>query len=108
VEKACKLTPQYASQLIKAAEWMSNVGHVQHLGWAANMEHVPHLAKVTDTATLFLLSADTTPEDVRHAAGNRGGASATRLNQGGLQALPHLLNHDWLGAPKGQGVDGRD
>ena len=29
------------------------------------MEHVPHLEGITDTATLFILSADATPEDVR-------------------------------------------
>lgn len=52
VQHACGLKPQYASKLIKAAEW-SNVAHVQHLDG------------VTDTATLFLLSADTTTEEVR-------------------------------------------
>jgi hypothetical protein len=52
VERECQLKPQYASQLIKAAEW-ANVGHVQHL------------EGVTDVKTLFLLSADATPEDVR-------------------------------------------
>jgi hypothetical protein len=52
VQHACHLKPQYASQLIKAAEW-------------ANGKHVDHLGAVTDTATLFLLSADATPEDVR-------------------------------------------
>jgi hypothetical protein len=53
VQQACGLKPQYASQLIKAAEWMSNVGHVQHL------------ESITDAKVLFLLSADTTPEEVR-------------------------------------------
>ena len=52
VQQACHLKPQYASQLIKAAEWV-NVGHVQHL------------ERVSDVRTLFLLSADATPEDVR-------------------------------------------
>ena len=52
VQQACKLKPQYASKLIKAAEW-------------ANVAHVQHLDGVTDTATLFLLSADTTQEEVR-------------------------------------------
>lgn len=52
VERECQLKPQYASQLIKAAEWV-NVGRVQHL------------EGVTDVKTLFLLSADATPEDVR-------------------------------------------
>jgi len=52
VQQACGLKPSYAAKLIKAAEW-------------ANVEHVPHLDGVADTATLFLLSADATPEDVR-------------------------------------------
>jgi len=52
VQKACRLKPQYASKLIKAADW-------------ANVAHAQHLEGVTDTTTLFLLSADTTPEDVR-------------------------------------------
>jgi hypothetical protein len=52
VQQACGLRPQHASQLIKAAEWV-NVGRVQHL------------EGVTDVKTLFLLSADATPEDVR-------------------------------------------
>ncbi len=63
VQQACGLKPQYASRLIKATEW-------------ANVAHVQHLDGLTDTATLFLLSADTTPEEVREwfmercAAGN--------------------------------------
>jgi hypothetical protein len=52
VEQACHLKPNHASQLIKAAAWV-------------NEQHVDHLGGVTDTATLFLLSADATPEDVR-------------------------------------------
>lgn len=32
------------------------------------MEHAPHLDGITDTATLFLLSADATPEEVRQWA----------------------------------------
>jgi hypothetical protein len=52
VQQACGLKPQYAQKLIKAAEW-------------SNAAHVRHLDGVTDTATLFLLSADTTPEEVR-------------------------------------------
>lgn len=50
--RACKLQPQQASKLVKAAEF-------------ANVVHVQHLEQVTDTATLFLLSADATTEDVR-------------------------------------------
>ena len=63
VEQACGLKPQQASKLVKAAEW-------------ANVAHVQHLDGITDTATLFLLSADATPEEVRQwalercAAGN--------------------------------------
>jgi hypothetical protein len=52
VQQACGLKPRYAQQLIQATEW-------------ANAQHVAHLDGVTDTATLFLLSADTTPEEVR-------------------------------------------
>ena len=52
VQQACGLKPRYAQQLIKAAEW-------------SNAQHVAHLNGVADTATLFLLSADATPEDVR-------------------------------------------
>ena len=64
VQQACGLKPKYAAQLVQTAEWMSNV------------RHVGHLDGITDTATLFLLSADATPEDVREwvmercAAGN--------------------------------------
>jgi hypothetical protein len=53
VQQACGLKPKYAAQLVQAAEWGSNVQHVGHLG------------QITDTATLFLLSADATTEDVR-------------------------------------------
>ena len=52
VQQACGLKPRYAQRLIKAAEWV-------------NAAHVPHLDQIADTATLFLLSADATPEDVR-------------------------------------------
>lgn len=58
VQQACGLKPQYASKLIKAAEWV-NVAHVQHIN------------TIADTATLFLLSADATPEDVRQWALDR-------------------------------------
>jgi hypothetical protein len=51
-QQACGLKPQYASKLIKAAEW-------------ANVAHARHLDGVTDATTLFLLSADTTTEEVR-------------------------------------------
>lgn len=52
VQQACHLKPQYAQKLIQAAEF-------------ANTAHARHLADVSDTSTLFLLSADATPEDVR-------------------------------------------
>ncbi len=52
VQQACGLKPSHAQRLIKAAEW-------------ANAGHVSHLEAVTDVKTLFLLSADATPEDVR-------------------------------------------
>lgn len=55
VEQACGLKPSHAAKLIKAAKWV-------------NVEHVPHINTITDTATLFLLSADATPEDVREWA----------------------------------------
>lgn len=55
VERACGLKRSHASQLIKAAQW-------------ANVQHVEHLDGITDTATLFLLSADATPEEVRQWA----------------------------------------
>lgn len=52
VQQACGLKPRYAQQLIKAAEWV-------------NAQHAAHLDTVPDATTLFLLSADTTPEEVR-------------------------------------------
>ncbi len=52
VQQACGLKPQQASKLVKAAEW-------------ANVAHAQHLDQITDATTLFLLSADTTPEEVR-------------------------------------------
>jgi hypothetical protein len=52
VDRECQLKPSYAAKLIKAAALV-------------NVEHVPHLSNYTDVATLFLLSADATTEDVR-------------------------------------------
>ena len=52
VQQACGLKPQYATKLIKAAEW-------------ANVAHEQHLDGINDANTLFLLSADTTTEEVR-------------------------------------------
>ena len=58
VEQACGLKPSHAQKLVKAAQWV-------------NAEHVQHLDQITDTATLFLLSADATPDDVRQWAIDR-------------------------------------
>jgi hypothetical protein len=58
VQQACGLKPQYAQKLIKAAEWV-------------NAAHERHLDQITDANTLFLLSADATPEDVRQWAMER-------------------------------------
>jgi hypothetical protein len=52
VRQACGLKPQYAQKLIKAAELV-------------NAAQCAAFENVADTATLFLLSADATPEDVR-------------------------------------------
>ena len=51
VQQACGLKPKYAAQLVQTSEWMSNVQHAGHL--------------TSDASTLFLLSADTTTEDVK-------------------------------------------
>lgn len=59
VEQACGLKPKYAAQLVQTAEWMSNV------------QHAGHLDGIADATTLFLLSADATPEDVRQWAMER-------------------------------------
>lgn len=55
VEQACGLKPSHAAKLVKAAQWV-------------NVEHAPHINTITDATTLFLLSADATPEDVRQWA----------------------------------------
>ena len=52
VQEACGLKERYAQQLVQAAEW-------------ANAQHAAGLQAITDATTLFLLSADATPEDVR-------------------------------------------
>ena len=52
VQQACGLKDSHARKLIQAAQW-------------ANQELAPALVNVTDCTTLFILSADTTPEDVR-------------------------------------------
>ena len=54
VQQACGLKATYASQLVKAAEWV-------------NAAHERHLDQITDANTLFLLSADATPHDTRIA-----------------------------------------
>jgi hypothetical protein len=58
VEQACGLKPSYAAKLVKAAQWV-------------NVEHAPHLNGITDATTLFLLSAEATPEEVRQWALDR-------------------------------------
>ena len=58
VEQACGLKPSHAQKLVKAAQWV-------------NAEHAQHLDQITDTTTLFLLSADATPDDVRQWALDR-------------------------------------
>jgi len=52
VEQQCGLKESYARKLVQVAQWVKR-------------EHVPVLDGITDTATLFLLSADATTEDVR-------------------------------------------
>lgn len=52
VQQACGLKPRYAQQLVKAAEWASNAQSIAHL-------------HDTSIETLFILSADTTTEEVR-------------------------------------------
>mgnify|MGYP003127013499 CR=1 FL=1 len=52
VEQACGLKESYARKLVQAAELV-------------NREHAPGLEQITDATTLFLLSADATPEEVR-------------------------------------------
>jgi hypothetical protein len=52
VEQQCGLKPDYAARLVKAVEWI-------------NVVPAPHFDAVDSVTTLFLLSADTTPEDVR-------------------------------------------
>lgn len=53
VRQACGLKRDAAAKLVKAAEWVEMSGTARHLD------------QITDTDTLFLLSADATPADVR-------------------------------------------
>jgi len=53
VEQACGLKRQRASELIKAAKWVEMSGATGHL------------QELTSVDTLFVLSADATPEEVR-------------------------------------------
>ena len=64
VEQACGMKERYAQKLVQAAQWMSNAAHV------AGLEGI------TDTATLFLLSADATSEEVRQWALERCAAGS--------------------------------
>jgi hypothetical protein len=52
VQQACGLKERYARQLVQASNW-------------ANRQHAADIEQVTDATTLFLLSAEATPEDVR-------------------------------------------
>lgn len=64
VQQACGLKPQRAAELIRAAEWVEMSGRPEVLSGVQSLD------------TLFLLSADATPDDVREwvmercAAGN--------------------------------------
>lgn len=53
VQQACGLKRDAAAKLVKAAEWVEMSGSARHLD------------RIADTDTLFLLSADVTPDDVR-------------------------------------------
>ena len=53
VQQACGLKPQRASELIRAAEWVEMSGRPEVLSGVQSLD------------TLFLLSADATPDDVR-------------------------------------------
>jgi hypothetical protein len=53
VQQACGLKPQRAAELIRAADWVQMSGNAGTL------------RECTDVATLFILSADTTTEEVR-------------------------------------------
>lgn len=59
VQQACGLKPQRAAELIKAANWIQTSGNAGHL------------ESLADAQVLFLLSADSTPEDVRQWAMER-------------------------------------
>ena len=65
VQQACGLKPQYAQKLIKTAELV-------------NAAHCAAFENVADTTTLFLLSADTTTEDVREWFMERAAAGELR------------------------------
>lgn len=53
VQQACGLKPQRAAELVRAAEWVQMSGNAGTL------------SEVRDAETLFILSADTTTEEVR-------------------------------------------
>jgi hypothetical protein len=76
VEQACGLKPQYAQKLAKAAEWV-------------NAAHERHLDQITDANTLFLLSADATPDDVREWFMERCAAGDVPSR---VVARPHLAH----------------
>jgi hypothetical protein len=75
VQQACGLKPRYAQQLVQAAEWVNTQG-------------IAHLTSVS-IETLFLLSADSTTEDLRNwwkercASGNPPSASEVQERKRG-------------------------
>ena len=99
--------PRYAQQLIKAAEW-------------SNAQHAAHLDGVADATTLFLLSADATPEDVREwfmaraAAGDvPTRAEVAERKRGCLfcpihRGRPQAIASDFTTVPLGTVVTGSD
>lgn len=94
VQQACGLKPRYAQQLIHAAEWV-------------NAQHAALVHKITDATTLFLLSADATPDDVREwvmercAAGNPPTRKEVQERKRQAQGKPERsLEHEALVALK--------
>lgn len=93
VQQACGLKPRYAQQLVHASEWV-------------NAQGIAHLEGV-GIETLFLLSADTTPEDVREwvmercAAGNPPTRQEVQQRKRQAQGKPERsLEHEALVALK--------
>lgn len=94
VQQACGLKPTYASQLMRAAEWV-------------NLQPAESLIGIQSTDTLFLLSADATPDDVREwvmercAAGNPPTRQEVQERKRQAQGKPERsLEHEALVALK--------